>query len=86
MKIRLLESAKEDLREGFEFYEAQTVGLGDYFLDCIQSDVQSLIIYAGIHESSEGFYRKESVARVRPCFRFTSVLKEASLGSGKLRG
>ena len=57
MEIRLLEAAKEDLREGYRFYEAQSDGLGDYFLDCIQSDVRSLLIYAGIHAKADVFYR-----------------------------
>ena len=57
MEIRLLESANEDLREGWKFYEKNSTGLGDYFLDCIQADVHSLRIYAGIHEMAEGFHR-----------------------------
>lgn len=57
MDIRLLEVAKEDLRAGYWFYEGQSVGLGDYFLDCIQADLRSLQIYAGIHVKAEGFFR-----------------------------
>ena len=57
MEIRLLETAKEALREGWKFYEQNAAGLGDYFLDCIQADVRSLKLYAGIHEMSEGFHR-----------------------------
>lgn len=57
MQIRLLETAKEDLRAGYRFYEDQRVGLGDYFLDCLQADVRSLQIYAGIHVKAEGFFR-----------------------------
>jgi plasmid stabilization system protein ParE len=57
VEIRLLETAREDLREGWTFYEKNARGLGDYFLDCIQADVRSLKIYAGIHEMSEGFHR-----------------------------
>ena len=57
MAIRLLETAKEDLREGWRFYEKSRAGLGDYFLDCIQADVGSLTIFAGIHETSDGFHR-----------------------------
>lgn len=57
MEIRLLESAKEDLREGWKFYEKGFRGLGNYFLDCIQSDVRSLVIFAGIHETADGFHR-----------------------------
>ena len=57
MQIRLLESAKEDLRAGWRFYERNHIGLGDYFLDCIQADVRSLMIYAGVHETADGFHR-----------------------------
>jgi len=57
VEIRLLETAKEDLREGWNFYELASAGLGDYFLDCIQADVRSLEVFAGIHEMSEGFHR-----------------------------
>ena len=55
MEIRLLETAKEDLREGWQFYERNAAGLGDYFLDCVQADVRSLKVFAGIHEMSEGY-------------------------------
>jgi len=57
VEIRVLETAKEDLREGWKFYERNAVGLGEYFFDCIQADVRSLKIYAGIHEMAEGFHR-----------------------------
>jgi plasmid stabilization system protein ParE len=49
MKIRLLDTAYQDLMEGFEFYEKQEHNLGDYFLDSLFSDIDSLLIYAGIH-------------------------------------
>ncbi len=32
MKIRLLDTAYQDLMEGFEFYEKQEHNLGDYFV------------------------------------------------------
>jgi len=57
VEIRLLDTAKEDLRAGYCFYEDQSVGLGDYFLDCMQADVRSLQVFAGIHERAEGFFR-----------------------------
>ena len=49
MKIRLHEAAFQDLTEGFEFYERQERNLGAYFLDSLFSDVDSLLIYAGVH-------------------------------------
>jgi plasmid stabilization system protein ParE len=48
-KIRLLEAASQDLTDGFHFYEKQESGLGGYFLDSLFSDVDSLLIHAGIH-------------------------------------
>jgi plasmid stabilization system protein ParE len=57
MDIRLLDGAKEDLRNGWFFYERQSQGLGDRFLDAIEAEVQTLALYAGIHLKVEGFYR-----------------------------
>ena len=42
MIIRLFESAKEDLRSGWFFYESQSAGLGDYFLDRLHPDIELL--------------------------------------------
>jgi hypothetical protein len=39
MKIKILESAKQDLREGFYFYESQEAGIGSYFLESLISDI-----------------------------------------------
>jgi len=49
MKIRILESASQDLIEGFHFYEKQESGLGNYFMDSLFSDIDSLQIYTGFH-------------------------------------
>jgi plasmid stabilization system protein ParE len=49
VKIRILDSAEEDLRDGYLFYESQDNGVGEYFLDSIFSDIESLRLYAGIH-------------------------------------
>ena len=57
MKIEILDSAEEDLIDGFKFYENKSPGLGDYFLDSIFSDIESLRIYAGIHTLYFGCYR-----------------------------
>ncbi len=57
MKIRILDEAKNDLVEGFRFYEKQADGLGDYFLDSLYADIDSLQLYAGIHEKAFEFHR-----------------------------
>ncbi len=40
MKIQILEEAQQDLMDGFYFYENQSKGLGEYFLDSIFSDIE----------------------------------------------
>lgn len=49
MKIKLLASAQQDLLDGYGFYEQQAKGIGEYFLDSLYSDIDSLIVTAGIH-------------------------------------
>ena len=44
MSIEILNSAEEDLLDGFEFYERQSKGLGDYFPDSLFSDIESLYL------------------------------------------
>lgn len=42
MKLRLLPEAERDLEIGNDFYESQREGLGNYFNDCLASDIESL--------------------------------------------
>ena len=49
MKIQILEAAQDDLVEGFGFYEGGKQEIGDYFLTCLYSDIESLRIFGGIH-------------------------------------
>lgn len=57
MNVQVLDEAVADLADGFRFYELQDKGLGDYFLDSLWSDIQSLRIYAGVHAMHCGHYR-----------------------------
>jgi len=57
MKIRVLPHAEIDLEIGSDFYESQSGGLGDYFMSCLISDIESLKLYAGIHPKEFGFHR-----------------------------
>ena len=57
MSLCILDEAEQDLIEGFRFYEMQDVGLGDYFLDSLFSDIDSLQLYAGIHSIHFGHHR-----------------------------
>ena len=42
MKIKILKSAREDLKEGFHFYELQQEGLRSYFLESLSFDIEFL--------------------------------------------
>ncbi|MSQ72410.1 MAG: type II toxin-antitoxin system RelE/ParE family toxin [Betaproteobacteria bacterium] len=57
MNIRLLTLALDDLETGRRFYERQQAGLGDYFIDSLFSDIDSLLLYAGIHQTVFGYHR-----------------------------
>ena len=57
MKIQISESAYDDLDGGCLFYESQREGLGSYFQESLFSDIDSLILYAGIHSQHFGKYR-----------------------------
>ncbi len=58
MRLRILDVASQDLIEGYRFYEKQQVGLGAYFLDSLYSDIDSLLLYAGIHAVYFGQYHR----------------------------
>ena len=45
MRIEILGAAEKDLIDGSEFYERPSRGLGDYFLDSLFSDIESLYLY-----------------------------------------
>lgn len=57
MKIEILDDAKEDLIQGFRFYESRETGLGSYFVDCLISDIDSLLFFGGIHPIIYGYHR-----------------------------
>jgi plasmid stabilization system protein ParE len=57
MKIEILSIAMSDIQFGQQFYERQQEGLGAYFLDSLFSDIDALLLYAGIHQQFFGYYR-----------------------------
>ena len=57
MKIHILQGARQDLTDAYRFYERNESGLGKYFLTSISADIESLIVYAGIHPQMWGYYR-----------------------------
>ena len=57
MRFEIFDAAESDLVEGFHFYEGQEAGLGWYFLDSLFSDIDSLVLLAGVHQLVFGYYR-----------------------------
>ncbi len=57
MQIEIHEDALSDLKKSYWFYENQQTGLGDYFLDTVYSEIESLVVFAGIHRKIYGVYR-----------------------------
>lgn len=57
MKIEILSIAMSDIQLGQQFYEQQQEGLGVYFLDSLFSDIDALLLYAGIHQQLFGYFR-----------------------------
>lgn len=55
--IQILEDAAKDLEDGRQFYEKQEASIGNYFWDCLITDIESLVIYAGVHIKEYGYYR-----------------------------
>ncbi len=58
MKIKILPAANNDLLNGYDFYEQQEQGIGNYFLDSLFSDIDSLLIYHGVHPVFFGTYHR----------------------------
>ena len=57
MKIEILDIAIQDILAGQQFYENQQEGLGIYFQNTLFSDIDALLLYAGIHQQYFGYYR-----------------------------
>lgn len=58
MKVQILPSARRDLVIGYRFYELQDAGLGNYFLDSLFADIDSLVLYAGVHQIFQARYHR----------------------------
>lgn len=77
MNVRILDFASQDLIEGYRFYETQQQRLGNYFLDSLFSDIDSLQIYAGIHPIYLGKYHRALSKRFPFAIYYKVVNNEA---------
>ncbi len=48
-EVIVLENAADDLERGREYYDTREEGVGQYFIDCIIADIESLAFFHGIH-------------------------------------
>jgi plasmid stabilization system protein ParE len=55
--LRILSLAETDLLDGFRFYQRQGSGVGWYFLESLNSDIESLRLYASTHRRVFGYHR-----------------------------
>jgi hypothetical protein len=55
--VVILKDVSDDLNDGKAFYDQRESGVGDYFWDSLLADIESLVIFAGIHSTEHGFYR-----------------------------
>ena len=79
MKVKdvlILKEASDDLNEGKAFYDIQEPGVGDYFWDCMFSDIGSLIIFAGIHRKQLGLYKM--LARRFPYALYYDIIEDVA--------
>ena len=49
MTIKILDLARDDLMDGYHFYEQQRKDLGTYFLENLSADIESLRFTGGTH-------------------------------------
>ncbi|MGF1450780.1 MAG: type II toxin-antitoxin system RelE/ParE family toxin [Opitutales bacterium] len=49
-RVIILPFAKEDLRQAGRFYDCQSEGLGEYFLDAITAEIDALAFFPGRHQ------------------------------------
>jgi hypothetical protein len=60
VKVRdvvILKEVAGDLNDGKAFYDEREPGVGDYYWDSLLADIESLVVYAGIHCRVHGLYR-----------------------------
>ena len=55
--VRLMAEASEDLEAARDFYNQREQGIGDYCVDSLLTDIESLSLYHGIHRLQFGCHR-----------------------------
>jgi hypothetical protein len=56
VRIAISKTADQDLIAGCRFYKIKGLEVGHYFMNSLISDIDSLVLYAGIHRKIDGYY------------------------------
>lgn len=56
MKIKISGGAERDIADGCDFYGDIDPNLATYFHDSISADIDSLLLYAGVHPKVDGWH------------------------------
>jgi plasmid stabilization system protein ParE len=56
MRIKISAGAERDIADGCDFYHEIDPNLAIYFHDSISADIESLLLYAGIHAVIGGWH------------------------------
>jgi plasmid stabilization system protein ParE len=56
-QVIVLADAAEDIEAARDFYETQEPGVGEYCVDSLLADIESLGLFSGIHPLHLGFHR-----------------------------
>lgn len=67
MEIKILRSAQQDLVDAYYLYEQQRQGIGQYFLDNVYTDIESLSSTAGIHPVVFNTYHRLLAKKIPFC-------------------
>ena len=57
MRIEILGCGHRDIVNGSRFYDEQQQGLGNYFASYVYSELESLVVFAGVHVRYAGYYK-----------------------------
>jgi plasmid stabilization system protein ParE len=56
-QVVVLSDAAEDIEAARDFYEVQEVGVGEYFVDSLLTDIEGLTGLSGVHPKHFKFHR-----------------------------
>lgn len=58
MTVEILDLARDDLIEGYRFYERREEGIGRHFLENLYSDIEALEVTGGNHRKVHRDYHR----------------------------